>query len=92
MKKDSPVDQKSRRKFVKTVAYVAPVVVTLSALPSFASAGSPYRNHKGNEGVGNGYDNPPPGHWPTNYNDYEGTGPGNPGHQHPRRFFSYRRR
>lgn len=30
----------SRRKFVKTAGYVAPAVLTLSAVPSFASAGS----------------------------------------------------
>lgn len=33
---------------------------------------------KGNEGVGNGEDPPPPGH-DTNWNDGEGTSPGNPG-------------
>ena len=33
---------------------------------------------KGNEGVGNGEDPPPPGH-DTNYNDGPGTSPGNPG-------------
>jgi len=35
-------------------------------------------NRKGNEGVGNGEDAPPPGH-DENYNDGEGTSPGNPG-------------
>lgn len=35
-------------------------------------------HRKGNEGVGNGYDAPPPGH-DENYNDGEGTSPGNPG-------------
>jgi hypothetical protein len=30
----------SRRSFIKTVGYAAPVVVTLAAIPSFASAGS----------------------------------------------------
>lgn len=33
---------------------------------------------KGNEGLGNGQDAPPPGH-DTNQNDYAGTSPGNPG-------------
>lgn len=33
---------------------------------------------KGNEGLGNGQDAPPPGH-DTNQNDYVGTSPGNPG-------------
>ena len=43
MSRDSHVDQESRRKFVKTIAYVAPAIVTLSAMPSFASAGSGYQ-------------------------------------------------
>jgi len=43
MSRDSHVDLESRRKFVKTVAYVAPAIVTLSAIPSFASAGSGYQ-------------------------------------------------
>jgi len=30
----------SKRKFLKTAAYVAPVVLTLNAMPSIASAGS----------------------------------------------------
>lgn len=30
----------SKRRFVKTAAYVAPAIVTMSAIPSFASAGS----------------------------------------------------
>ncbi len=34
------VTQESRREFVKKMAYIAPAVVTLTALPSFASAGS----------------------------------------------------
>lgn len=42
MSRESDVDQESRRKFVKTAVYVAPAIVTLSALPSFASAGSGY--------------------------------------------------
>ena len=47
MSHDSHVDQESRRKFVKTVAYVAPAIVTLSAIPSFASAGSGYTRDGG---------------------------------------------
>ena len=43
MPKDVQVDQRSRRKFIKTVAYVTPAIVTLSAVPSFASAGSGYQ-------------------------------------------------
>jgi len=30
----------SRRKFVRTAVYVAPAILTLTAIPSFASAGS----------------------------------------------------
>ena len=38
-----------------------------------------HRKHgKGNEGLGNGYDAPPPGH-ERNWNDYQGTSPGHPG-------------
>ncbi len=38
-----------------------------------------HRKHgKGNEGLGNGYDTPPPGH-DDNWNDYRGTSPGHPG-------------
>ena len=33
-----------RRSFLKKTAYVAPAIVTLSALPSFASAGSGYQS------------------------------------------------
>jgi hypothetical protein len=69
-----------RRSFIKKAAYVAPAIVTMTAIPSFASVGS----GRGNEGVGNGYDAPPPGHGSTNYNDFSGTGPGRPGHRHPR--------
>lgn len=55
--------QKSRRDFIKKVAYTAPVVLTLAAAPSFARNGSPLV--KGNNGIGQekrGYvDGPPPG-------------------------------
>ena len=42
MSKDYRVNQASRRKFVKTVAYVTPAILTLKAIPSFASGGSGY--------------------------------------------------
>lgn len=76
----------SKRSFIKQASYVTPAIVTLSAIPSFASAGSGFdrRKTKGNEGLGNGYDAPPPGHNGTNYNDFEGTSPGSPGHLHPK--------
>ncbi|HSD96018.1 MAG TPA: hypothetical protein VLB06_02640 [Sulfuricaulis sp.] len=63
----------SRRSFIKKAAYIAPVVLTLKALPSFASQGSV----KGNNGVGNGLDPQPPGNPPIN--DGPGTLPGSPG-------------
>lgn len=43
----------NKRKFVRKAAYVAPAIVTMAAMPSFASAGS---NFSGNDipGYGNG--------------------------------------
>jgi len=66
-------NNESRRSFVKKAAYIAPAVLTLKALPAFASQGSA----KGNNGVGNGLDPQPPGNPPIN--DGPGTSPGNPG-------------
>jgi hypothetical protein len=66
---------KTRREFVKKAAYIAPAIVTLTAMPSFASAGST----RGNNGVGNEVDPQPPGNPP--FNDFPGTGPGNPGNK-----------
>ena len=63
-------NNESRRSFIKKAAYIAPAVLTLKALPSFAGKGS-------NNGVGNGIDNQPPGNPPIN--DGPGTSPGNPG-------------
>jgi hypothetical protein len=61
----------SRRSFIKKAAYIAPVVLTLKALPSFAAQGS-------NNGVGQRVlDNQPPGDPPIN--DGPGTSPGSPG-------------
>lgn len=42
----------SRRQFVKTTAYVAPLVLTLSAAPSLAQAGSGYIGDCGSESCG----------------------------------------
>lgn len=45
----------SKRKFIKKLAYVPPVVMTLSAVPSHATTGSPRhkdydkKNHKDNK-------------------------------------------
>lgn len=73
----------SRRKFLKTAGYVTPAVLTLAAIPSFASAGSArggsHGGHRGNNGVGNGFDPQPPGNPPIN--DGVGTFPGNPGNR-----------
>ena len=47
----------NRREFLKKVAYVAPVVLTLRAVPSFAASGSPRGNNgvrDHGKGVGNG--------------------------------------
>lgn len=66
----------SKRKFLKTAVYVAPAILTLKAIPSFASSGSG-RGDNGNNGVGNGYDTQPPGN--PRPNDGAGTYPGNPG-------------
>ena len=38
--KESDLKNSSRREFVKKAAYVAPIVLTLPAIPSFASSGS----------------------------------------------------
>ena len=48
---------KSRRGFIKKLAFVPPAIVTLSVLPSIASAGSIHCDN----GVGNGSDCLPQG-------------------------------
>jgi hypothetical protein len=37
---DERADDESRRSFIKKTAYVAPMILTLSAVPAFASEGS----------------------------------------------------
>ena len=66
----------SRRDFIQKVAYTAPVIATVSVLPSIASAGSA----KCNNGVGNGEDCLPPGleNKPELDNDDNGGVPGAP--------------
>jgi hypothetical protein len=59
---DRPADEQSRRSFLKTATYVAPVILTLKAAPAFAKYGS----GKGNNGIGNGVDPQPPGNPPIN--------------------------
>ena len=39
----------SRRKFVKTLGYVAPAIITLKAAPAFAAAGSGRSDNHNNE-------------------------------------------
>ena len=73
-------EQISKRDLLKKAAYIAPAILTLKALPSFASNGS--GREKGNNGVGNGVDPQPPGNPPIN--DGPGTGPGHPGNRHRR--------
>jgi hypothetical protein len=75
MTKSETPDQ-TRRTFIKTAAYVAPVILTLKAAPALAQHGS--QELKGNNGLGNGLDGQPPGNPPIN--DGPGTSPGNPGH------------
>ena len=70
--------QISKRELLKKAAYVAPAILTLKAVPSFAKNGSGLKE-KGNNGVGNGYDPPPPGN--PRVNDGEGTEPGDPGNK-----------
>ena len=72
--------RETRRSFVKKATYVTPAILTLNAIPAFASVGSERQyngSEKGNNGVGNGLDPQPPGNPPIN--DGPGTGPGNPG-------------
>ncbi len=49
----------SRRDFLKTGAYAAPLILTVAVRPSFAV--SAYKPPKGNNGLGNGLDPQPPG-------------------------------
>jgi hypothetical protein len=73
---ETQMDEQSRRSFLKTTAYVAPLILSLKAESAFASYGSG-SSVKANNGVGNGVDPQPPGNPPVN--DGPGTGPGNPG-------------
>jgi hypothetical protein len=78
---ETQMDEQSRRSFLKTTAYVAPLILSLKAESAFASYGSGNvaKGPKGNNGVGNGVDPQPPGNPPVN--DGPGTGPGNPGNR-----------
>jgi len=79
-------EQASKRELLKKAAYIAPVILTLKAVPSYAQSGSAQAaqargndKEKGNNGVGNGPDPQPPGN--PKVNDGPGTGPGNPGNK-----------
>ena len=79
-------DQITKRELLKKAAYIAPAILTLKAVTSFASSGSGQaeldrknEKRKGNNGVGNGWDPQPPGN--PRINDGPGTGPGNPGNK-----------
>jgi hypothetical protein len=54
----------SRRKFLKKAAYVAPFVVTLQAVPSFASSGSGFGPPGGGPPDNRPPDNRPPDNRP----------------------------
>ena len=78
--------QASKRELLKKAAYIAPAILNLKVVPSFASSGSGITEQareqdreKGNNGVGNGFDPQPPGNPPIN--DGLGTSPGNPGNK-----------
>ena len=71
--RSNATDTETRRSFLTKASYVAPAILTMKAVPAFAAQGSGH----GNNGVGNGYDPPPPGNPPIN--DGVGTGRGNPG-------------
>ena len=79
-------EQITKRELLKKAAYIAPAILTLNAVLSFASSGSGQaelegknEKRKGNNGVGNGLDPQPPGN--PRVNDGPGTGPGNPGNK-----------
>ena len=79
-------EQTSKRELLKKAAYITPAILTLKAIPSFASNGSGLTEQarekdkqKGNNGVGNGIDPQPPGN--PKVNDGPGTSPGNSGNK-----------
>ncbi len=84
----TPHDQ-SKRQFLKTTAYVVPVILTLKVTPSLAHIGSCV---KGNNGVGNGPDVLPLGIQQNGKtfldNDDNGGTPGNPQNEGGFNFFS----
>ena len=77
-------NNRSRRDFIKKLAYMPPAIASLTVLPAFQASGSGWGNRRpnGNNGVGNGFDPQPPGN--PRINDGPGTGPGNPGNRRRR--------
>lgn len=72
----------TRREVVKKLVYVTPTILTLAAVPSYASTGSNQEagygdSDKANNGLGNGRDPAPPGN--PRLNDGPNTSPGHPG-------------
>ena len=49
------MQSKNRRDFLKKGVYVAPVIVTLNAVPAFASSGSGYTSDKHRNRRGKGH-------------------------------------
>ena len=71
----------TRREFVKKVAYVTPVILTMKVEPSYAGVGSPgpERCHHRRRGKGHG--------WTKKHARHPGKGKGRPGFV--RRFFQF---
>lgn len=72
-----PVNDPSRRHFVKRGAYVAPAILTLAAAPQFAKAGSVKPGNNGNPNPGNNGNNGNDGSNPGNNGNGNGYGYGN---------------
>lgn len=81
MEADNKGMNQSRRRFIEQCgrfAVVTPPAMTLLLSTSMNSS-AVAASVKGNNGVGNGIDPPPPGNPPVN--DGPGTSPGNPGNK-----------
>jgi len=50
--KEKSKHQVTRREFVKKAAYIAPAIITLTAAPSYARAGSAKQDQQGQQGQG----------------------------------------
>lgn len=78
-KNEDQATSKSRRDFIKKMAYMPPAIATLTVLPAFHASGSGWGGTEGNNGVGNGADPQPRGNPPVN--DGFGSLVGNPGNR-----------